>query len=171
MLKQIICTALAAFFVLCIKAQSFGEIHGKIVDAKGKPVPGAIVSATNGVDLIGDATDSLGKFRIKPLKPGQYEITATSMGMETVRMTEVLVNPDKITFTTSIEMNEVSVETGEVRVIHYKVPLIRKDGDHIQTLTAEDLEHMSVANGGKLSKIVESMSADIKPATRRSHMS
>jgi hypothetical protein len=174
MYKQIFCTALAVFFVLCAKAQSDGEIHGKVVDSKGKSIPGAMVSATNGIDLNGQATDDNGKFRIKPLRPGTYTVTVTSLGMDTMKFTGVVVNPDLISFVPEVKMRESSTNghlIGEIRVEEMKVPLIRQDGDHIQTILAEDLKNRATTHGGNISKIVATMSSDFKPAVEGGGMS
>ncbi len=174
MFKQIICTALAVFFVLCIGAQSTGEIHGKVVDPKGKPVPGALVLASNGIDENGQTADENGKFRIKPLRPGNYNLTITSWGMDTVKLTGMVVNPDLIAFTPDVVMKEWTGEGvlwGETKVIAYKNPLIRKDGDHIQTILAEDLIHQATTHGGSINNIIGTLTSDFRPATEGGGMS
>ncbi len=174
MFKQIICTALAVFFVLCTGAQSTGEIHGKVLDSKGKPVPGALVLASNGIDENGQAADENGKFRIKPLRPGVYSVTITFIGMDTVMLTGLVVNPDLIAFTPDVVMNEWSGDgytTGEMKVYGVKVPLIRKDGDHIQTILAEDLKHQATTHGGSINNIIGTLTSDFRPAGEGGGMS
>jgi len=163
-IKQLTCTALALMFVICIKAQSFGEIHGKVVDSKGKPIPGAIITADNSLELQGTATDEDGKFRVKPLRAGKYDVVVLMSGYDTLKVKGVIVEPEKIVRLKDFVLNEASVMTAEVRIIEYIVPLIRYDADHIQTITAEEIKNMPSANGGKLAAIVASMSSDIKPA-------
>ncbi len=171
MKKQIFCTALAAFIVLCAGAQGFGEIHGKVVDVKGMPIPGAIVMATNGIDQFGLATGDDGRFRLNPLRPGSYDVLAIMMGMDSVKIRGMVVNPDLISFSPDIVMKEASHIIATVDIIYHKEPLIRKDGDHIQTILAEDLKHRPTTHGGKISSIVASMSSDFKPATDGGGMS
>ncbi len=174
MFKQIICTALAVFFVLCTGAQSTGEIHGKVRDSKGRPVPGALVSASNGIDVNGQAADENGKFRIKPLRPGTYTVTVTSLGMDTVKLTGMVVNPDLIAFTPDVVMKEWSeggILLGETNVIEYINPLIRKDGDHMQTVLAEDLKHQATTHGGSINKMIGTLTSDFRPATEGGGMS
>lgn len=171
MTKQIICTALAAFVALCTTAQSFGEIHGKVVDTKGKPVPGAIVMASNGIDQMGLATGEDGKFRLNPLKPGSYDVLVIMMGMDSVKLKGMVVNMDLITFAPNIVMREATLMTGTIELKYDRNPLIRKDGDHVQTILAEDLKHRPTTHGGKISSIVASMSSDFKPAVDGGGMS
>lgn len=168
--KQIICTALAVLFALCTTAQSFGEIHGKVVDEHGLPKELVVVVATNGVDVVTDQTDVDGKYRIKPVKPGEYSVFGHAVGTVSDTTKSVIVEPDKITFVKSFRVVPNAL-LAEVKVEHHKVPLIRKDGDHIQTLLAEDLKHRPTTHGGKLSSIVGSMSSDLKPAGDGSAMS
>jgi hypothetical protein len=163
MLKQISCTALAVLFALCIKAQSFGEIHGKVVDDLGNPVEMALIVATNGVDNVTDQTDPEGKYRIKPLKPGNYTVFGMMVGNVSDTIRSVTVNPDKITFLNPFRLMS-NATTKEIDVVEHRVKLINRDGDHIQTLLAEDLKHRPTTHGGKLSAIVGSMSSDLKPA-------
>lgn len=162
-IKQLTCTALAFMFVFCAKAQSFGEIHGKVVDSKGKAVPGAIVTADNSQEIQGTGTDEDGKFKVKPLRAGKYDVMVLMSGYDTLKLTGVIVEPEKIVRLAEFVLNEVSIEIGTIEIGIYKVPLIRYDGDHIQTMTAEELKNNPSANGGKISQMVAAMSSDIKP--------
>ena len=162
--KQIICTALAVMFVTCIKAQSFGEIRGKVRDDRKELIYGALVVADNGVDKIGVATGDDGVYRLKPLNPGKYDLKIMMLGMDTIIVKGVVVNTDKITMMKDMSMTVHTYTTGGAVIEDYFHPLLYKDGDHIQTVTAEELKNMSSANGGNLARIVESMSSDIKPS-------
>lgn len=150
-------------FALCTEAQSFGEIHGKVVNEKGLPLEMVVVVASNGADMVTDQTGADGKFRIKPLKPGEYSVFGHMVSSVSDTIHSVVVSPDKITFLKDFRVLPNALMK-EVNVIEHKVPLIRKDGDHIQTLLAEDLKHRPTTHGGKLSAIVGSMSSDLKPA-------
>jgi Carboxypeptidase regulatory-like domain/TonB-dependent Receptor Plug Domain len=164
MLKQITCVALAVMFGICTRAQSYGEIQGKLVMKNDKPAPEVVVVASNGVDMVSDISDENGKYRIKPLKPGTYRVWTHMMGFASDTLAGVVVNPDKYTFVQTLEMHDLAVEVAEANVVYYRVPLINKGADHIETLLAEDLKHRATTHGGKLSNIVVSMSSDLKPA-------
>jgi len=169
--KQIFCTALAVLFGICIKAQSFGEIRGKVRDDRNELTYGALVVADNGVEQIGITTGEDGVYRIKPLKPGKYNVRITYLGMDTIMVEGVIVNADKITMMKESKFSQMSYNGPSIDYVEYVIPLIRKDGDHIQTITAEEMKNMPSANGGNLAKIVESMSSDIKPSMNGGGMS
>lgn len=174
MKKQMVCTALAVFVVMCSMAQSFGEIQGKLLDQEGLPAIGAYVQATNGVDGATGVTNVDGRYRINHLKPGKYNLLITSTGMDTVRFNEVEVNPDQIAFVPEIELipyTGSSFVAKEVKVLSFRDPLIHKDAEHVQTWRSEDIKHLPTAHGGKIADIVKSMSSDIKPSGDGSGMS
>lgn len=60
----------------------FGEISGVIRDEQGNPVQGTIVSYVRNGDLQGTSADEKGKYRLKPLDAGTYEITFSFPGFE-----------------------------------------------------------------------------------------
>lgn len=165
--KQIFCTALAVLFGICIKAQSFGEIRGKVRDDKSVLMYGALAVADNGVEQVGAATGNDGVFRLKPLRPGKYDLRITFVGMDTIIKLGVVVSMDRVTMLDDITMSPTSITVGGkgAVVTGYRTKLLYKDGDHIQTLTSEEMKNMSSANGGSIASIVASMSSDIKPGS------
>ncbi len=164
--KQIICVALAAMFGLCTGAQNFGEIHGKVKDKNGLPFSGVIVMASNGVDSIGLSTDSDGKYRLKPLMPGNYTVTAQMMGMADAKISGVTVNPDKITFVKDMVLLERDNIGPTADVIDYIDDLINKDGPPVTVIRSKDLKNMPSANGpGNIKGIVASLTSDVKPSS------
>src|ERR1043165_4517280 len=64
-----------------IKAQNaFGEIKGLVKDTSHKAVFLAVVKVTQGGVIMGSATtDERGKYTVKPLNPGKYEVTVMNM--------------------------------------------------------------------------------------------
>ena len=164
MSKQIICTALAVLFVTCIRAQGFGEIHGKVMDRNGNAIVGAIVIADDGSSQIGNSTDLNGRFRLNPVSAGTYSVSASFVGMDMMKFSGVVVNPDLITNTKNFVLEESSVYGPTVVIEDYRDPLIKRDGSQVQTITAKDLKNLPAANGGKVSQIVLTLSSDIRPA-------
>ncbi len=160
--KQITCTALAMMFVCCIEAQSFGEIHGKVVDEKEVAIYMATVVAHNGADQIVTATDEQGKFRLKPLKPGEYTLRFFMTGYDSLVMKNVLVEPDRINRLTEMRLSEVSGLIEGIVIMDYEKPLLFAPGEHIETLTEEDLKHNASAPDGNIKRMVANMSSDIK---------
>ncbi len=72
--------------VLTVTANAYGPIdkvslHGKVSDASGKPLPGAIIELP---DLhMGAATDDSGVYRINNLPHGRYLVSVKLLGFET----------------------------------------------------------------------------------------
>jgi hypothetical protein len=77
----------------------FGELRGTVTSSlDGLPLPGATVTYYyNGV-LQGVSADSAGRYKIKPLVPGTYDIRISFVTFKTVSLTGIIVNTDKITY-------------------------------------------------------------------------
>lgn len=117
--------------LLCCEAFAqlgMGSIKGKLTDnANGEPIPFAnVIAKRNGVTILGAQTDFDGNFFLKPIDPGKYDLEASFTGYATVIKSNVLVNPDEITFqnismSTSANLKEVVIES-------VKDPVVHKDG-------------------------------------------
>jgi hypothetical protein len=86
---------------------SQGEISGIVIDSTTKePIIGAIVMISQGgINKGGTVTDINGKFSIKSLDPGNYDITVKYTGYEEFKLKKTAVNSDKIT---SLELSLIS---------------------------------------------------------------
>ncbi|MEN9640259.1 MAG: hypothetical protein RLZZ262_2128 [Bacteroidota bacterium] len=160
-IQFILCNALALMIGVCTLAQTTGEIHGKVLDETGQPVPGVIVTASVGDRIIGSTTDENGKYRIKPLDGGVYVVTVKANGFSDYVYEAIRVEPDKIAL---VDETRLSLEkiTGPVIRVTPTVKLIRYDADMIQTISAEDLKNNASAPAGDINKIVLSAFSDIK---------
>ena len=124
-----------------VMAQSSGSIQGKIVDkATGESLPFAsVIAELNGNQAGGAQTDIDGKFTIKPLTPGKYNIKATFVGYGAAQVEGVIVSTDKITFQ-DIKLTKGSVDITAVEITEYSIPLIDKGNPSTQkTITAEEI--------------------------------
>ena len=134
--------ALIAFFISGESAfAQTGSIQGTITDKNTKePIPFANVAAYMNGSLIGGAqSDFDGKYSIKPLTPGKYDVKATIVGYGTKEVTGVLVSVDKITFL-DLDLSK-GIDIKEVEVTGYKVPLIDKGNPSTQsTITQEEIK-------------------------------
>ncbi|HLG34487.1 MAG TPA: TonB-dependent receptor [Bacteroidia bacterium] len=140
MIRNYLVASFALLFCCITVAAQTGSIQGKIVDKITKePIPFANIAAYKGGSLIGGAqTDFDGKYSIKPLDPGSYDVKATIVGYGTKEVTNVLVSVDKITFL-DLDLSK-GVDIKEVEVTGYKVPLIEKDNASTKsTITQEDI--------------------------------
>lgn len=108
-------------------AQS-GTLQGKVIDAAtGEPIPFANVSVElNGQIITGGMTDFDGKFVIKPIPAGTYDVKASYVGYSPLMYKGVKIMAGKITFQ-DFRISQAVQQLQEVVVKEYKVPLISKD--------------------------------------------
>lgn len=78
-------------------AQSPGAIHGKLLDEANVPIPFTSVSARQGERVYTAESDEDGRFVLKPLPPGAYEVRVVAMNVDRT-VDGVIVDADKITF-------------------------------------------------------------------------
>lgn len=113
-------------------AQSqLGEIRGTVLDMDTKePLIGATVQATQGGQRItGAATNLDGKFQIKGLKPGKYDILVSYSGYQSKKIEDLTVRPDAITFQ-DVQIGEAVLDVGAVVITEKARPPIVK-GDEL----------------------------------------
>jgi outer membrane receptor protein involved in Fe transport len=125
--RNIIIFVITFFISLAGFAQS-GTLKGTVSDAMtGETIPMAnIVVKSDGVTIMGGATDFDGNFTIKPINPGRYTVEISFIGYATIIQNNVLISPNKITFS-DYQMSTESSILSEVQVIEYDVPLIDAD--------------------------------------------
>jgi hypothetical protein len=71
-----------------------GVIQGTVLDPTGAMVPGATVTATNvatGVKTVRETTEA-GFYVLSPLPPGEYTVTVSKTGFQTLVQEQVIVN-------------------------------------------------------------------------------
>ena len=127
MYKNTIIFVVAFLTSLSLFAQN-GTLKGTVTDAvTGETIPMAnIVIKSDGLTILGGASDFDGNFTIKPITPGTYTVEVSFIGYATLRQTNVLISPDKITFSDYKMSLEANILT-EVQIIEYDVPLIDAD--------------------------------------------
>jgi hypothetical protein len=121
-----------------------GSLQGKVLDIDTKePIPFANVAIFSGGDLLtGTTTDFDGKYAIRALTPGTFNVRASFVGYKTKEIAGVVIKGNQITFE-DIELS-VTAETLEVvEVVEYKVPLISKDKTTSgATVTSEEIQKL-----------------------------
>jgi len=145
MLKKLAVLVSVFFAVSYAVAQSGGTIKGKILDkGNGEPLPFAsVVLMKGGSQVAGATTDFDGKFTFPALTPGTYELQATYVGYQPIKVAGVKVSGGKITFVPDIKASSGAENLDEFVVIEYEVPLIDKDQTSSGgTVTAEDIKKM-----------------------------
>ena len=158
-MKNLIYTALLLFGTSTLYAQAnFGTLKGKIVENEtNDPIPGAMVT----LDVLGKKvqtiTDFDGKFTIKPLNPGTYNLMIAS-GIDTLKQNGIQINADKITFVNDLVMTKGLLGTHEVH--YYKEKLIDPEDTKIVTIKAEQIAVLPVRTN--INQIARTMSSEIK---------
>jgi hypothetical protein len=145
MLKKLTVLVSVIFTVSLAVAQSGGTIKGKILDKdNNEPLPFAsVVLKKGGGQVAGATTDFDGKFTFPALTPGNYDLEATYVGYQAIKVAGVVVNGGKITFIPDIKASSGAENLEEFVVIEYEVPLISKDQTSSGgTVTAEDIKKM-----------------------------
>lgn len=134
-----------------------GEIKGSVIDENNETVIGAQVYVMQGESKIASMTDIDGKFTIKPLPAGTYNVTIDLAGQKTL-VNGVIVDPNKITWLKEVKMGENIA--GVIDIIVYKVPLIKPEDPTAQTISAEMMKHNPLLRSPK--QLIGSISSDIK---------
>jgi hypothetical protein len=144
MSRKFYCAFALAF--LCLPAFSqvgSGTLQGTITDSQtGEPLPFVnVIVYANGNQTSGVNTDFDGKYVVKPITPGNYDVLFSFVGYTTKKITGVIITSNKITF------NDIKLDPGiqleEAVVVEYQVPLIDRDGGASGgTVTREDIDKM-----------------------------
>lgn len=143
MLKKIFFILAVAIISTNVFAQS-GTLQGKVVDASnGEAIAFANVSIeANGQVITGGMTDFDGKFVIKPIPAGNYDVKASYVGYHTLQYKGLKIMSGKITFQ-DFKISPSSQVLNEVEVKDYKVPLISKDQTSTGgSVTSEEIAKM-----------------------------
>jgi outer membrane receptor protein involved in Fe transport len=120
-----------------------GTLKGTITDFdNGEPLPFAsVVLFLNGNQVSGTNTDFDGKYTIKPISPGTYDVLVSFVGYQAKKITGVKIVANKIQFVDEEISAGVMIEGAEV--VEYSVPLIDKDGGASGgTVSREDIDKL-----------------------------
>jgi hypothetical protein len=98
-----------------------GSIQGIVLDERGKPVTGAVVSAFGATPAYA-TTDRAGRFELRTLSPGRYLVRAVSSGFIASRGQYVEVRPSSLT-SSSIALRRVTPEPYSVLAAGAGLPL------------------------------------------------
>tara|TARA_B110000459_G_scaffold118571_1_gene130802 strand:+ start:449 stop:2443 length:1995 start_codon:yes stop_codon:yes gene_type:complete len=133
-----------------IKQKGSGTLKGVIQDAEsGEPLPFVKVLLKKKGSILGGAnTDFDGKFTIKPIPSGSYDVEFKSVGFQKQLIKGVRIAEDKITFLDESLNSEVQM-LEEVTVVTYAMPLIDKDGG-ASTINREDISRMPARGVSKI---------------------
>ncbi|MDZ7332320.1 MAG: TonB-dependent receptor [candidate division KSB1 bacterium] len=120
----LIAIGLILILVSWVNGQSVGKIAGSVRDAKtGDPLPGANVVVVG--TLLGAAADVNGEYYILNIPPGKYELRASMMGYEKMKVVDVIVHVNRTT-RVDFKLEESVLEFGEV-VVQATRPDVERD--------------------------------------------
>lgn len=115
-----------------------GVIQGTVRDDKGEPIPFAnVVLMSNGEQVGGSSTDFDGRFKLKGVNAGMYDLDVSSVGYQMQEKRGIPVLGEQTSFV-NFDM-AAGVKLDEVQVIAYEVPLIEKDGGLGSSFTGMDI--------------------------------
>jgi hypothetical protein len=117
MKTQFILLLMSFVFINWTTGQNAGSIKGRVLDAKTKePMPMANVYLDAGGSNMGATTDMDGRFSIKPLSGGTYQVNFSYVGYAT-KTVGVTVFPGEITFMKDILISDGILLGGDEGVI------------------------------------------------------
>jgi Carboxypeptidase regulatory-like domain len=175
---------LLSILALSMAAAAFGQagnggISGLVSDSSGAVIPGARVTAQNQATGVKQSTASTsgGLYSFPSLPPGQYKVTATEKGFETLVQDHVLVTVDQ---TTSVNMTLKVGNISEVVTVNAssdildtsnttvgqlidsatidRVPLLNRDVYELIQLSAGVVPANATPNSGELPAIFNARS-------------
>tara|TARA_B100000809_G_scaffold125132_2_gene123408 strand:+ start:5522 stop:7480 length:1959 start_codon:yes stop_codon:yes gene_type:complete len=148
--KKAITLILVLLFPLYgLMAQSnFGSIRGQITNAENNnPVPfTSVLLFQSNKQVQGASSDFDGKYEFKNLKPGEYLIKTSAIGLTTNINKNIKVVKGKAT-TVNMRLNNAAEILEEFEISDYSVPLISKDESSHQTITVENIKRLPNRSG------------------------
>jgi hypothetical protein len=152
-------------FLITVSMQVYGQtgnLKGRVMDKDTKePIPFANVALENGGTLIaGSTTDFDGKYEIRNISQGLYDLKVSFVGYKTAGVKGLIIKADQITFH-DVEL-EISVETLEtVMIVEYKIPLISRDKTTSgATVTAHSIGKVQGSRSNTVATTVGGLYAD-----------
>ena len=132
---------LLLFVFTGLSGSAFAQgIAGTVLDDKKEPLINAVVQVYQGGILKGGVvTDFDGKYVVKPLDPGYYDVLALFAGFDSLKITRVLVSGDNNT-TQNFKMERKTSELGQVIIRSYKKPLVNQDDPGKHVVTSEEIK-------------------------------
>lgn len=139
---------LPLFMGIQLLAQDYGEIRGTVMDKEfNQPIVGANVWVTYGSEKIGASTDLDGKFIIKPVPSGTYNVVYSFTGMGERTQTGVRVKPDKINFLDPVYLEDSSTMLKGAEIFATREKLI--DPEEPSRVTIDEARISKIVGAGR----------------------
>lgn len=161
-LKQLLgAIAFLGLSSLGIAQNTTGEIKGIITDDQHNPAIGAEIKALQGGVIIKNAiADIDGKYSLKPLQPGQYEVLVSYSGYKINRYAKVTVEVEESSYLDS-EMEFNTLTGFDVYADKpWEKPMVDISYITMHKLSLEQINHMAVSKGD-VKGMIANISSDI----------
>ena len=145
-----------------------GSIAGMVLDSRGVPLTGVRLTAQSPTHIGGTTTtysDQQGRFRFRNLMPGEFEVTASAVGMRLVRQQGVQVGVNA-----SAELAvvmEVSAVEEEVKVVERAPPLSRTTAQVKEVYEERFMDHLPIETRTAIEEFVGNNVPGASPVSRR----
>ena len=164
MFKRLFASSVAFLVLVSIGYAQVGQgsVKGKVIDTEsGDPLPFVnVVVEQKGNIITGSTTDFDGKYVIKSISPGKYDIKVKFVGYKPTLIQGVLVTAGKIQFV-DIKMGTTAVQMDAFEVIEYTVPLIDKDNTTSGgTMTSEEIDRMATRSASGVAQQIGGVYSD-----------
>ena len=150
---------IALIITLCLTQINFasGEIRGKITDEQGNPAIGAIIKilAANH-EITGTASDWEGKYSIKPIEPGVYDLIIQFPQYKIQKIENVIVRNEDVAYVDA-ELKPYGLDS-MIEVKGYTKPTIDVSVVDMQSIDAQEMSRMAVDRGDIKSALVNKSS-------------
>ncbi len=152
------------FFALVLLLSAFsygyaqvgsGSLVGTITDATtGESLPFAnVVLENKGNQIAAGSADFDGKYNLRPIPPGTYDLLISYVGYTTKKITGVIISSDQLK-KQDVKL-QPGVSLGPVEVVAYKIPLIEIDKNtQGGTVSSEDIKSMAVRSASDVAKTI-----------------
>lgn len=152
LIASMLMTASVFFTAQKVNAQgNFGEIRGTVWEDTTKTFgqPGANVYVLVNNEIVGASTDVNGKFTIKPLDPGTYNLTVTFVGKDTL-VKQVVVKPNMASYENDLAMTEGGIKLEDLVVTSYTNPLINPEETSVKSISYKEIKNSPNLRNPKL---------------------
>lgn len=145
-----------------INAQSSsGVIKGRVLTTENEPLYGGLIKITQSGNLIGGTqTDENGKYTYKPLNPGFYEITITSIETRMKQITRIEVNPEKTTYVDIKVATNTFTDEIVVTAEAYVKPILDQSVYSMKSINSDDILHLA-APRGDINAVITAIASDV----------
>ena len=134
-----------------------GEIRGKITDEQGNPAIGAVIRLIAGNhEVTGTASDENGKYSIKPVESGTYDLLIQFPQYKILKIENVIVKNENVTYVDA-ELKPFGLDS-MIEVKGFIKPTVEVGVVDMHTVDAEEMAHMAVGRGDINSALVNKSS-------------